>query len=253
MLIVNQFKISQCAPSLRGVLKRYLMLFTCILPICKHRHGDKEPHNAQDASCGWIHFWGFRPCVLSSRAKTRKRRRQSTCQASQSGWKSLSLCPQSSPHTPQSCCRTLRILKVLTLSNQLQDTDVRGLFDSICKVRAVKTYSEHIFDALTFFHRTVSGSARHGRISSRARACAGEHMCLCVHMQWLTPPSQCQIKVWKMVGRRKKGGGGGVGGSPSLVVASVIWSIPCNYRDLCCSAFQSEFVSQPPVEIWSVF
>lgn len=191
MLIVNHFKISQCAPSLRGVLKRYLMLFTCILPICKHRHGDKEPHNAQDALCGWIHFWGFRSCVLSSRAKTRKRRRQSTCQASQSGWNSLSLSPQSSPHTLQSCCRTLRILKVLTLSNQLQDTDVRGLFDSICKVRAVKTYSKHIFDALTFFHRTVSGSARHGRISSRARACVGE----------------MSDKSMKNGGEKKRGGG----------------------------------------------
>lgn len=37
------------------------------------------------------------------------------------------------------------------------------------------------------------------------------------------------------------------------VVASVIWSIPCNYRDLCHPTFQGEFVSQPPVEIWSVF
>lgn len=53
------------------------------------------------------------------------------------------------------------------------------------KVRAVKTYSKHIFDALTFFHGTVSSSARHGRISVRACVCVRvrEHMCLRVHMQ----------------------------------------------------------------------
>lgn len=97
-------------------------------------------------------------------------------------------------HTMQSCCRHLRILKVLTLSHQLQDTDVMGL--SKCgwilsiyavKVSAVKTYSKHIFDTLIFFHRTVSSSARHGRISICACVGVREHMCLCVHVQWLTP------------------------------------------------------------------
>lgn len=43
------------------------------------------------------------------------------------------------------------------------------------------------------------------------------------------------------------------GAATSTVVAWVIWSIPCNYWDLCSSTFQGEFVSKPPVEIWSVF
>lgn len=157
------------------------MLFTCILPICKHRHGDKEPHNARDALCGWIRFWGFMPCVLSSRAKTRKRRRQSTCQASQSGWKSLSLSPQSNPHTLQSCCRTLRILKVLTLSNQLQDTDVRGLFDSIC---SQSQSSQNIFQThfwcTHFFSIELSAALQDTDVWLVAPVLVWESTCACV-------------------------------------------------------------------------
>lgn len=35
--------------------------------------------------------------------------------------------------------------------------------------------------------------------------------------------------------------------------SSAVRSIPRNYRDLCGSTFQGEFVSQPPAEIRSVF
>lgn len=34
----------------------YVVYIYSILPICKHRHEDEQPHNAQDALCGWIHF-----------------------------------------------------------------------------------------------------------------------------------------------------------------------------------------------------
>lgn len=95
--------------------------------------------------------------VLYNRAKTCKRREQSTCHRSHSAWKDLSLFPQSSRHTVQSCRRSLQILKVLTLSHQLQDTDVICLSESLwilsiyaVKVRAVKTYSRHIFDVHSF-------------------------------------------------------------------------------------------------------
>lgn len=187
--------------------------------------------------------------LCTSRRKTRKRRQQSTCHGSQSGWKGLSLFPQSSRHTVQSCCRSLQILRVLTLSHQLQDTDVMGLSESLwilsiyaVKVRAVKTYSEHIFDALTF---SIELSVALLDVDISALICVYAHMCLRVHTQWLTLHSPCQIKAWKMVWSKKRA-------SPSLVVALVIWSIPCNYRDLCRPTFQGEFVSQPPVEIWSV-
>lgn len=188
--------------------------------------------------------------VLYNRAKACKRREQSTCHRSHSAWKDLSLFPQSSRHTVQSCRRSLQILKVLTLSHQLQDTNVMGLSESLwilsiyaVKVRAVKTYSRHLFDVRGF---SVEVSVVLLDMDVSAFVCERKsvHVPVCVHMQWLTLPSWCQIKVWKMVWSTKK---------KKKDTSLPIWSIPCNYRDLCHPTFQGEFVSKPPVEIWSVF
>lgn len=154
--------------------------------------------------------------VLYRQGKTHRRRQRRTCHGSQSGWKDLSLFPYSCRHAVQSCCRSLQILKVLTLSHQLQDTDVMGLSESrwilsiyAVKVWAVKTYFRHSSDILTFFHTSVSSSAGCGCISAHVCVSVCERgqvcMCLCVHVQWLTFPSWCQIKAWKMVWSKKKG------------------------------------------------
>lgn len=72
-MIVNQFKISESVHLPWEESWRDTLCGLHALLKCKHRHEDKQPHNAQDASCGWIHFWGFSPCALYSWAKTRKR------------------------------------------------------------------------------------------------------------------------------------------------------------------------------------
>lgn len=179
----------------------------------------------------------------------RHARQQRTCHGSQTRWKDLSLFPPSTRHAVQSCCRTLWILTVLTLSHRLQDTDVSGISESqwilsiyAVRVRTVTTYSEHIFNTLTFPHRTVSSSARHWHVRMHTQA----HAPACARAV-INTPSHYLMKAWEMVCRGEKGA------SPSSVATLVIWSILCNYRDLCCSTFQGEVVSQPPVEIWSVF
>lgn len=114
-------------------------------------------------------FLGFGSCALCSGAKARERRQQRAHVR-----KDLSLFPQSSCYTVQSCCRGFCILEVLTLSHQLQDIDVTGLsgvsvnpFNSMQSVRAVRTYSWNLFDTLTFSIKLMF-----------ARVCE-RRMCLC--------------------------------------------------------------------------
>lgn len=129
------------------------------------------------------------------------------------------------------CSHTAEVLKVLTLSHQLQDTDVTGLSLSLCEyfqyMQSKSEQSKLIPLTSTLFHRSVSSSA------------------VTVSRAVINTPSPCQIKAWNILWSKKKG--------VSFTICSFSWSIPCNYRDLCYPTFQREFVSQPPVEIWPVF
>lgn len=115
--------------------------------------------------------------------KRRHAREDSRSHGSQTGWKDLSLFPQSSRRTVQSCCRTLRILKVLTLSNQLQDTDVMGLFKSIC---SQSQSSQNIFQTHLwcphFFSMELSAALLDTDVSAFVRVCVcvWESTCACV-------------------------------------------------------------------------
>lgn len=250
-LRVNRFKISKCAPSLRRSPKEipYLVWFTCIPPICKHTRRQTAAQCTRCPLCGWIPSWGYRPRALYSRVKTRERRQQSTCHGSQSGWKDSSLFPQSSCHTVQSCRRSFTDFKspdiVPSITGHRCHESRWILSIYAVKVRAVKTYSERVFDGLTF-STELSEALLDADVPASERPSV--HVTRCARAVINTPLPLCQMKAWKMVwskGKKRV--------CPSPVVALVIWSIPCNYRDLCRPAFQDLFVSQPPVEIRSVF
>lgn len=104
-----------------------------------------------------------------------------------------------------------------------------------------------------FFLRSVRSSqpGRQGCISTWATVCVP--VCTCAWAVITTPFTASDESIKKWHEERKKKRKKENGAATSTVVAWFIWSIPCNYWDLCSSTFQGEFVSKPPVEIWSVF
>lgn len=128
-------------------------------------------------------------------------------------WKSASMKEPVSPLPSQvvplrsHAAELLWILKVLTLSNQLQDTDVTGgLFKSVC---SQSQSSQNIFQTYLwcphFFSTELSAAADQHLCGVFFGFFCKKHVRLCVHVQWLTPPSRCQIKAWKMAWRKKGG------------------------------------------------
>ena len=143
-------------------------------------------------------------CVLHSRAKTRKRGRRSTCHGSQSGWKDLSLSPQSSRQHCAVMLQKFTDFKSLDIVPSITGHWChRPIWVSVntFNICSQSQGSQNIFRAHLwrppFFHRTVSSSANASAFvcARHTRACT----CLCVHMWWLTLLSPCQIKAWKMV------------------------------------------------------
>lgn len=192
MLIVNQFKISKCAPSKRRVLKRYLMWFTCTLPICKHSHEDKQPHNAKDALCDWIHFWEFRPCALY---KSKKDTQEKT--AEHMSWKSVWMKRLVSLSSVKSSHCAVMLQKFTDFKSLDIVPSITGHWCHGPIWVSVNTFnicsqsqsSQNIFRAHLwcphFFHRTVSSSARRRHISTHLCVCA--HVPACAHTVINTP------------------------------------------------------------------
>lgn len=128
-------------------------------------------------------------------------------------WKSASMKEAVSPLPSQvvplhsHAAELLRILKVLTLSNQLQDTDVTGgLFKSVWDCKQSKHVPNTSLMPSLFSTELSAAAYQHLCVFCCLFFFFGEkHVCLCVHVQWLTPPSQCQIKAWK-IALREKGG-----------------------------------------------
>lgn len=114
--------------------------------------------------------------------RTQEKQERHRHMSRKSGWKDLSLFPQSSHQTVQSSCRSLQILKVLTLSHQLQDTDVTGLSVNTFNICSQSQSSQNIFWAHPwhphFFHRSVSSSAWHGCITICVCVCVGRRLAL---------------------------------------------------------------------------
>lgn len=157
-------------------------------------------------------FLRIQAFVFYSRAKTRKRRKKSTCHESQSGWKDLSLF-QSSRHTVRSCCRSLWILKVLTLSHQLQGSDVIGLSKSrgILTMQSKSEQSKRIPAQLwrphffVFCQRTVSVSARHECISIHVCVRLSVHVHACARAVINTPFLMSDKRMKNGMVSREKG------------------------------------------------
>ena len=162
----------------------YLMRFTCIPPICKHTHVDKQLHNARDAPYVAGFLLEDLGLVLST-VEWRHAREDSRAHVmgvsldEKTRLSSLSRVVTLCSHAAE----VLRILKVLTLSHQLQDTDVTSLGEYFQYMQSESEQSKHIqsasLTASLFFHRTVRSSARRRRFSVRKTRRACDSVCTC--------------------------------------------------------------------------
>lgn len=142
----------------------------------------------------------------------------------------------------------------MTLSHQLQDSIVTDLSSTLWTLSIQSQNIQNIFWVHLWHPYFSLRSVRSSLPGRDASACERQSACvyMCMSSGYHSLHSvRWKHKKWHEERKKKKKKENGA--ATSTVVAWVIWSIPCNYWDLCSSTFQGEFVSKPPVEIWSVF